>query len=108
MTDTAQVAVTPVIEVRHRMRIAMEFAGLKPHDMAEALDVYPTTVSRYLNGSVHTTRATVMAWGMRTGVSWRWILTGQQPDAPEGEAVSTHVTQRYERNNVVRLKLGAA
>ena len=107
MTDTAQVSVAPVIEVRHRMRIAMEHAGLKPHDMADALDVAPTTVSRYLNGSVNTTRAVIMAWGMRTGVSWRWILTGQIPETPDGRDVSTYVTQRYERGKWFTLNLAA-
>jgi transcriptional regulator with XRE-family HTH domain len=87
MTDIAQTAVTPAIEVRHRMRIAMEFAGLKPHHMAAALDVSPVTVSRYLNGSVSTSRATVMAWGMRTGVAWQWILDGSEPDNG-GDAVT--------------------
>ena len=71
------------------MRIAMEFAGLKPHDLAEALDVSPVTVSRYLNGAVKATRATVMAWGMRTGVSWRWILDGTEPEHGLGVGVDT-------------------
>jgi transcriptional regulator with XRE-family HTH domain len=69
------------------MRIAMEFAGLKPHDLSEALDVSPVTVSRYLNGAVKATRATIMAWGMRTGVSWKWILDGSEPDNG-GDAVT--------------------
>ena len=57
----------------------MEHAGLKPQDLADTLDVHRNTIGHYLSGRTHPTRATLMAWGMRTGVSWRWILDGTEP-----------------------------
>ena len=65
----------------------MEHAGLKPQDLAETLDVHRNTITHYLTGRTHPTRATLMAWGMRTGVSWRWILDGTEPDGG-GEVVT--------------------
>jgi len=73
--------------MRHRLRIAMEHAELKPSDLAVTLDVHRNTIGHYLSGKTHPTRAVLMAWGMRTGVSWRWILDGTEPDdGPDGLA----------------------
>jgi hypothetical protein len=50
----------------------------------------------------------VRSYAAITRTPMEWLLTGLGPDDPDGVDVSAHVTQRYERNNVVRLKLAAA
>ena len=92
MSDVAWSGGVPTIEMRHRLRIAMEHAGLKPADMAVTLDVHRNTIGHYLSGATHPTRAVLMAWGMRTGVSWRWILDGSEPEHGPGGLTQGYAT----------------
>ncbi|MGI9124170.1 MAG: helix-turn-helix transcriptional regulator, partial [Mycobacterium sp.] len=76
----------PTIEIRHRMRIAREYAGLEQEQLAERMGVSRTTVGNAETGRVKPRKIVVNAWAMACGVPVSWILTGQSgganPDGP--------------------------
>ena len=78
----------PQIEVRHRLRIAREYAGLEQKELAGIIGVSRTTISNAEAGSVKPRRITVNAWALACGVPASWILTGSAT-GPGGGGVST-------------------
>ena len=74
----------PTIEVRHRLRIAREFAGLEQEQLAELIGVSRTTVSNNEKGRVYPRKILVNAWALACGVPATWIWTGQ----PSGDGPS--------------------
>jgi len=84
------------------MAKARASAGLDTHQMAKILEVSERTVRNWEADRTHPPKAVRVAYHWETRVPLQWIEGGGPED------VSAHVTQRYERNNVVRLKLAAA
>jgi len=66
----------PPVELRHRLRIAREYAGFDQTELAEAMCVSRNTVSNAENGKAATRRIVLNAWSAATGVSKEWLLTG--------------------------------
>ncbi len=92
MTHTAgdDLALIPRIELRHRLAIALDHAGLRPADMVAELDVHRNTVSGYMTGRTRPSRAVLRVWALRTGVSFEWLN-----DGGEGMRDISRVTLRY-------------
>lgn len=67
----------PRFEMRHRLRIALEYGDVPVQEMARELGMSRTTVSNYLHGRTEPTRAVVDAWAERCGVPAEWLLTGR-------------------------------
>ncbi|MBU8832459.1 helix-turn-helix transcriptional regulator [Mycolicibacterium goodii] len=88
MTTAYESGNVPQIEVRHRLRIAREYAGLEQKELAGIIGVSRTTVSNAEAGSVKPRRITVNAWALACGVPASWILTGSVT-GPGGGGVST-------------------
>lgn len=64
------------------IRKALDVAGFTNLQVAEALDVTPATVSRWINDRNRPSRADLMAVVQLTGVSLEWLLqldSNQQP-----------------------------
>ena len=80
--------VRPPIELRHRLRIAREYAGLDQEQLAERIDSARSTVSNAETGKVTPRRIVVAAWAMACGVSRHWLETdippGHDPDPTYG------------------------
>lgn len=75
----------PPIEVKHRLRIAREFAGLEQDQLAEAIGVSRNTISNAEKGRVRARDITINAWALACGVPRDWIKNGTQPeDRPDG------------------------
>lgn len=70
----------PGFEMRHRLALALEVAGVSSGEMAEILGVHRNTVSNYLNGRATPKRAVLVAWAVRCGVPLVWLITGREPD----------------------------
>lgn len=86
MTSAYETGAVPPIEVRHRLRIAREYAGLEQDELAELIGVSRNTVSNAEKGRVHPRKITINAWALACGVPASWIWTGQHPtDRPDGE-----------------------
>lgn len=84
MTDTAEHdgGTVPSFEMRHRMRLALEHAGVSVNEMAELLGVDRNTVGRYLNGHTTPRLSVLRVWAMRTAVPLDWIRFGEAPTPP--------------------------
>ncbi len=67
----------PRFEMRHRLQLSLEHAGMSPTDMAAALHVHRNTVSRYLHGRGRPDYATLIVWARLTGVDFDWLEAGQ-------------------------------
>jgi len=85
MTSAYEGGGVPQIEVRHRLRIAREYAGLEQEELAERMGITRSTVSNAENGKGAPRRTTINAWALACGVPASWILTGISPeDGPPG------------------------
>ena len=74
----------PEILVRHRLRIAREFAGLEQDELAKLIGVSRNTVSNAEKGRVEARQITKNAWALACGVPVSWIENGPQADGPDG------------------------
>ena len=83
MTSAYETGTVPQIEVRHRLRIAREHAGLEQDQLAELIGISRTTVSNSEKGRSAPRRIVVNAWAMACGVPASWIWTGDASETPE-------------------------
>lgn len=85
MTTAFDSGKVPPIEVRHRLRIAREFAGLEQDQLAESIGISRNSVGNAEKGRVKPRPITINAWALACGVPRSWILTGEEPtDRPDG------------------------
>lgn len=81
MTSAYDRGSVPQIELRHRLRIAREFAGLEQSELADVIGTSRTTVSSAENKKHYTPRRILLnAWALATGVPVTWLITGEGPD----------------------------
>jgi transcriptional regulator with XRE-family HTH domain len=84
------VAAVPQFEMRHRMQLALEYAGVSVNEMAAELDASRTTVSNYLHGRTKPKRPHLIVWAMRCGVPFEWLVNGESvPNGDTKEAAPT-------------------
>jgi transcriptional regulator with XRE-family HTH domain len=88
--SVGQESTVPHFEMRHRMRLALEYAQVSVGEMSRILGVDRATTSRYLNGKTTrpVPRSVLVTWALRCGVPLSWLLTGEEPD-PDDPASST-------------------
>ena len=67
-----------------RLAKSLRVSGMKPGDMARALDVHRNTVGNYLNGRTQLDRRTLIAWAFACSpeVTLEWLETGETPAGP--------------------------
>jgi transcriptional regulator with XRE-family HTH domain len=83
MTDYAIISPPsppPEFDRADRLRLTLRRSGISVGNMASYLGVSRTTLSRWLNGSEPNTAA-LRLWAMRCGVTYEWLLTGDQAQA---------------------------
>lgn len=79
MTSAYDHGAIPEIQVRHRLRIAREHAGLEQDQLADFIGVSRNTVYNYEHGRTNPRRIVLNAWALATGVPVGWLMTGEQP-----------------------------
>lgn len=77
----------PSFEQRHRMALALEWAGVSNDEMAAEIGKGTTTVRNYLAGRTKPGRAILRVWALRCGVPFAWLEHGNVdltdgPDTP--------------------------
>jgi transcriptional regulator with XRE-family HTH domain len=80
----------PEFDLADRMRKALRTAAVGSTEIADYLGVARATVSNWINGHVTPSKQTLRLWALRTGVSFDWLQTGENPhqlDADEGVAM---------------------
>src|SRR5262245_10266304 len=92
MTSAYESGSVPTIEVRHRLRIAREHAGLEQEELADMISVARSTISNAENGKGEPRRTTVNAWALACGVPASWIKTGSQGPPVDGGPASEKET----------------
>lgn len=63
----------PVFELRHRLRLAREYAGIDQHELHERTGLSRATISAAETGRNEPHAATVRLWAMATGVDYAWL-----------------------------------
>ena len=84
MTTAFDQGQVPPIEIRHRLRIAREYAGYSTEQLADLIAVSRNTIGNAEGGRVSPRRIVVNAWAMACGVPVTWLLTGKHPDGGDG------------------------
>lgn len=86
MTSAYEGGRVPEIQVRHRLRIAREAAGLEQEQLANNIGVSRNTISNYEHGNTTPRRIVINAWALACGVPVSWIQTGKGPpgETPDG------------------------
>lgn len=60
--------------MRHRMGLALEYGSVSINEMARHLGASRTTISNYLHGRTQPRRADLIAWAMKCGVPFAWLV----------------------------------
>jgi transcriptional regulator with XRE-family HTH domain len=71
MVDAA--GTVPAWRLCDRLRRSLSYAGMNSGDMADYLEVEPSTVSRWFSERTNPSPATLRLWALRTGVSYEWL-----------------------------------
>ena len=87
----------PQFRLHHRLRLALEEAGVEPAEMARTLGLALPTINAYMNGGRNPKLGMVKLWGMRTGVPWQWLMYGVEPQ--DGDTVTGGNTLWQRRGN---------
>lgn len=69
----------PEFDLPDRMRKALRAAGMTVQEMADYLGVARNTASNWINGKNPPSKQTQRLWALRTGVSFDWLQTGENP-----------------------------
>lgn len=71
--------VVPEFDMADRMRKSLRVADVSVQEMADYLEVERNTISRWINGRTHPPASSLRLWAMRTGVDYRWLRNGEEP-----------------------------
>lgn len=97
MTSAYESGEVPPIEVRHRLRIAREYARLDQRELAERIGISRTSVGNAETGYVHPRRITLNAWALACGVPVSWLMTGQTSPGGDGPGGATSQPTDWQR-----------
>ena len=78
----------PQFKQHHRLRLALEVAGLSVQDMADYLGVERNSVGRWINGHTAPRKQTLRLWALYCGVPLEWLETGQAPAEKPGPDIA--------------------
>lgn len=67
----------PQFELSDRLRKSLEYANVNVEEMAEYLEVHPTTIRNWVGGRTRPRASDVKLWAMRTGVPYSWLAHGE-------------------------------
>lgn len=76
MTSAYESGSAPPILLRHRLRIAREYADLEQDELANIIGVSRNTIGNSEKGRVQPRRITLNAWALACGVPVSWLITG--------------------------------
>lgn len=77
MTSAYESGAEPEIEVKHRLRIAREFADLEQDELASLMGVARNTVINAEKGHRRPRKIVINAWALACGVRASWIENGK-------------------------------
>ena len=94
MTEMLRAGSVPTFTLADRLGKALKHGGVSVQQMADHLEVSRNTIGNYINGRGKTppSKATLMVWAERCGVSYRWIRDGSVTESrcnPQASRVAT-------------------
>ncbi|WP_327083349.1 helix-turn-helix transcriptional regulator [Mycobacteroides chelonae] len=84
MTISTDYAPAPVWDMADRLAKSLRVADMTAGEMADYLEVHRNTVGAWLKGRSEPKRPQLIAWSLRTGLSYDWIKDGTVPAPPNG------------------------
>lgn len=84
MTSAYEQGEIPAIELRHRLRIAREYAGYERDELADAIEVSRNTIGNAESGRTRPRKIMLNAWALACGVPVTWLITGEAPSGRRG------------------------
>ncbi len=66
----------PEVGLRQRLWLSLDYAKVKPGEMAAELGVSTDTVANYIRGRTRPRLSTLKVWALRTGVPFAWLAHG--------------------------------
>lgn len=82
MTSAYNKGEIPAFEMRHRLRLAREYAGYDREQLAAAMEVSRNSIYNAESGRTVPRKLMLNAWALACGVPVDWILTGKPPETP--------------------------
>lgn len=79
MTSAYNQGHIPQFEMRHRLQLAREYAGLDRQQLADRMEISRNSVLNAETGRRHPRKLMLNAWAMACGVPVTWIMTGEEP-----------------------------
>jgi len=96
MTTAFDTGNVPPIEVRHRLRIAREYAGYDQEQLAKIIGISRNSVTNAEKGKVTARKVVLNAWAIACGVPLSWILTGNGPDGGDGPSSGLGIIRTHD------------
>lgn len=85
MTSAYDQGQIPDFQMRHRLQLAREYAGLSRGELAERMEISRNSVINAETGRTTPRKLMLNAWALACGVPVSWIITGKGPeDRPDG------------------------
>jgi len=81
----SDVAHEHIPELTLEWRLKMSLGKMTGQEMADALEISRTTISRWMSGRGKPPSVYVKQWALITGTNMQWLLTGQQNTPQPGE-----------------------
>ena len=84
--------IVPVMELRHRVRLARDYAGMSQEELAKATGMARSGIAKIEAGDTNPRRTSISLIAFATGVNRDWLETGETPapDNPGGGEVVRH------------------
>lgn len=83
MTSAYDQGHVPQFEMRHRLQLAREYAGLRRSELAERMEISRNSVINAETGRSKPRKLMLNAWALACGVPVSWIVTGKHDgDSP--------------------------
>ena len=82
----------PHLELRHRVRLARDYAGMSQGELAEATGMARSGIAKIEAGDTSPRRTSISLIAFATGVNRHWLETGETPagEGPDGGGVVRH------------------
>lgn len=84
MTSAYDQGNIPNFEMRHRLQLAREYAGLGRGELAERMEISRNSILNAETGRTVPRKLVLNAWALACGVPVSWIITGNAPDGGPG------------------------
>lgn len=96
MTISTDYALVPAWDMADRLAKSLRVADMTAGEMADYLEVHRNTVGAWLKGRSEPKRPQLIAWALRTGLSYDWIKDGTEPDSggPDGDPQGVGANRR--------------